>query len=71
MKIERHGGDWKQIRSWIAQNIHERHLSMENDLSELDTAKERGAIAVLRDLVNEVEPNAPESVETPEGYNDY
>ncbi len=71
MKIEKHGGDWKQIREWITKSIAAGHVALESDLSELDTAKERGAIAALRALFNEVEPNEPESVETPEGYSEY
>lgn len=56
MGVNRAGVDWLMIKSWLLAEISNASSRLEDQQPDGSTQFERGQIAVLRRLLNEVEP---------------
>lgn len=56
MRPNKEGADWRIIRAWIDEQIAGSHERLEGYMSPDYHHYERGRIAVLRDLIELVEP---------------
>lgn len=52
---------WPAIRRKIEERIEDARDALEANLSDLDTARRRGAISELRSLIDDIESDAPKS----------
>lgn len=55
--IDKTSESWKEVESWAKARIESIRLRLEDDQPELETAKLRGQIAILRELCKLQKPS--------------